>query len=165
MGMHSGGGMPQQWRTRAGKERTLVAEVGGLVLLAVVGSLDRLALLGVSDGEDASDGLADDLELRELGRATLAGDLSNTELQEVRLEGIEGLLELLGGLAVQLLSLVLNYSGKKEEIGQQRRGRSDERSSRHTLSGRPMWDKETSMRHKSIVWIARKNNKRSKHDA
>ena len=64
----------------------------------------------MDDSEDASDAATDNLELGELGGSALAGDLSNTELHEVVLEGRKLGLKLLGGLGVEFLSLDLDYS-------------------------------------------------------
>jgi len=82
----------------------LLPDVLGRVLLALVQLADLLLLLLVVDGEDASDLLADALDLGELGGGA-AGHLGDAEGGELTLELVEGLEELVLGLATELEGL------------------------------------------------------------
>ena len=53
----------------------------GDALLALVEKAELCPLVGVDDGQDASNGLADIMDAGELGRAT--GDLASPELDEL----------------------------------------------------------------------------------
>ena len=80
----------------------LGADLLGRVLLSLAELPDSLLALGVVDGEDAGDGLADDLDLHELGSGP-AGHLGDAEAGEFDLELIKLLEELLLGLRAEFV--------------------------------------------------------------
>ena len=82
----------------------LGAEVLGDVLLSGGGLADALLLLLVVDGEDAGDGLADGLDLGDLGGGA-AGDLGDGELGELLAVLVELLEKVLLGLSPKFVCL------------------------------------------------------------
>ncbi|GMT05233.1 hypothetical protein PENTCL1PPCAC_27407, partial [Pristionchus entomophagus] len=87
----------------------LVPDVGGKVLLSLK-ELSQLLLLGlVDDGQNASDVLADDSDLGELGSGSTS-DLGDLETGKLGLLLLEGLEKSLLGLSAELSSLSLHFA-------------------------------------------------------